>query len=235
VEAVTPEGLKAVYKDFNCSGEKLVQQLQKFRDHGIHILGSFIFGLPSDRHDTFQATLEVAHRAGLTFAQFVMLTPFPGTVDFERWEKAQAENLKTVEGVPITRYWLVPPETRPKMFMPHPTMSSEEMRARTQRVWDDFYSMASIWKRSRCTPTLRARLAFIFISKLYRQMYASTGIATDSARRNRATQWARWLAKPCRRLFMGKPMPHLQWNGRASANSVLVGLKVGLLILQSLG
>jgi radical SAM superfamily enzyme YgiQ (UPF0313 family) len=234
VEAVTPEGLKAVYKDFNCSGEKLVQQLQKFRDHGIHILGSFIFGLPSDRQDTFQATLEVAHRAGLTFAQFVMLTPFPGTVDFERWEKAQAENLRKVEGVPITRYWLVPPEVRPKMFMPHPTMNSDEMRARTQGVWDDFYSMASIWKRSRCTPTLRARLAFIFISKLYRQMYASTGIATDSARRNRATQWARWLAKPCRRLFMGKPMPHLQGGSRASASSVLVGLKMGLIILQSL-
>ena len=209
VEAVTPEGLKDVYKDFNCSGEDLVRQLQKFSDHGIHILGSFIFGLPSDRQDTFQATLEVAHSAGLTFAQFVMLTPFPGTVDFERWEKAQAENVGEVKGVPITRYWLVPPELRPKMFMPHPTMSSEEMRARTQRVWDDFYSLASTWKRSRCAPTLRARLAFLLVSKLYRQMYASTGIATDSARRNRATRWARWLAKPCRRLFIGKPMPEL--------------------------
>jgi radical SAM superfamily enzyme YgiQ (UPF0313 family) len=31
VEAVTPEGLKVVYKDFNCSGERLVQQLQTFR------------------------------------------------------------------------------------------------------------------------------------------------------------------------------------------------------------
>ena len=32
-------------------------------------------------------TAELAERAGVTFAQFVMLTPFPGTVDFERWEK----------------------------------------------------------------------------------------------------------------------------------------------------
>ncbi|MCI0435273.1 MAG: radical SAM protein, partial [Gemmatimonadetes bacterium] len=64
--------------------------------------------------------------------------------------------------------------------------------------------------RSRCTPTIRARLAFLFISKLYRQMYATTGIATDSARRNRANAWARWLAKPCRRLFQAKPMPELQ-------------------------
>jgi len=41
-------------------------------------------------------------------------------------------------------------------------------------------------------------------------MYASTGIATDSARRNRANRWARWLAVPCRKLFQGKPMPGLQ-------------------------
>ena len=211
VEAVTAEGLKAVYKDFNLAGENLVARLRKFREHGIHILGSFIFGLPTDRADTFDATLDLAHRSGLTFAQFVMLTPFPGTVDFERWEKEQhAKGLAHVEGVPITRYWLVPPDKRPKMFMPHLTMNSEEMRARTQAVWDDFYSFASIWKRSNCTPNLRARLAFIFISKLYRQMYASTGIATDSARRQRANRWARWLAKPCRRLFAAAPMPDLE-------------------------
>ena len=209
VEAVTPEGLKTVYKDFNCSGEDLVKRLQQFKSHGIHVLGSFIFGLPSDRHETFDATLDVAHRAGLTFAQFVMLTPFPGTVDFDRWEKAQPKEAQ-VHGVPITRYWLTPPELRPKMFMPHPVMSSEEMRERTQRVWDDFYSFSSVWKRSRCTSSLKARLAFIFISKLYRQMYASTGIATDSARRNKASRWARWLAGPCRRLFVAKPMPDLQ-------------------------
>jgi radical SAM superfamily enzyme YgiQ (UPF0313 family) len=210
VEAVTPEGLKAVYKDFNDSGEDLVHRLQTFRRHGVHVLGSFIFGLPSDREHTFDATLEVAQRAGLTFAQFVMLTPFPGTVDFERWEKAQGEHVPTVAGVPLTRYWLVPPELRPKMFMPHPTMSSEELRRRTQGVWDSFYSLGSVWKRSNCASSFKARLALIFISKLYRQMYANTGIATDSARRNRATTMARWLAKPCHRLFKAKPMPELQ-------------------------
>src|SRR6476620_520546 len=39
VEAVTPEGLKAVYKDFNCAGEQLVRQLQTFREHDVHVLG----------------------------------------------------------------------------------------------------------------------------------------------------------------------------------------------------
>src|SRR5437868_4543818 len=105
VEAVTPEGLKAVFKDFNCSGDKLVKQLQVFSKHGVHVLGSFIFGLSTDRAATFDATLELAHKSGLTFAQFVMLTPFAGTVDFERWEKAFGADVPKVSGTPITRYW----------------------------------------------------------------------------------------------------------------------------------
>lgn len=209
IEAVTPEGLKAVYKDFNCAGDELVERLQTFRKHGLHILGSFIFGLPTDREGTFDATCELAEKANLTFAQFVMLTPFCGTVDFERWEKSFGGNIPEVEGVPITRYWLIPPEKRPKMFMPHPTMGSDEMRQRTQGVWDRFYNFRNIWKRSACTPNIRARLAFILISKLYRQMYASTGIATDSARRNRANKWARIISKHTRALFQAKPMPEL--------------------------
>ncbi len=210
VEAVTPEGLKAVFKDFNLSGESLVQRLQTFREHGVHVLGSFIFGLPTDRPDTFNATAELAQQAGITFAQFVMLTPFPGTVDFERWEKTQESEGNSVNGIPLTRYWLIPTALRPKMFTPHPSMSSDEIRDRTQCVWDSFYSFASIWKRSQCVSSIRARLAFLFVSKLYRQMYAGTGIATDSARQSRARFWARLLAKPCRRLFQGKPLPSLQ-------------------------
>ena len=47
VEAVTPEGVKAVFKDFNESGESLTRQLLTFEPHGVHVLGSCIFGLPT--------------------------------------------------------------------------------------------------------------------------------------------------------------------------------------------
>ena len=210
VEAVTPEGLKAVFKDFNYSGEALARQLQMFKKHGVHVLGSFIFGLPTDRPGTFDATVEMALKAGVTFAQFVMMTPFPGTVDFARWEKEQAKAPEMVGDVPITRYWLIPTESRPKMFTPHPTMSSDEIRERTQKVWDRFYDWGSVWKRSACVPNLKARIAFIFLSKLYRQMYAGTGISTDSARRKKSKSMARWTAAQCKRLFQAKPMPELQ-------------------------
>src|SRR5438552_17955740 len=85
VEAVTKEGLKDVYKGFNLFGDELVARLRAFRRYGVHVLGSFIFGLPSDRLDTFEATVALAEKADVTFAQFVLLTPFPGTVDFEKW------------------------------------------------------------------------------------------------------------------------------------------------------
>jgi len=210
VEAVTPEGLKDVYKDFNASGEALVERLRAFEEHGIHVLGSFIFGLPSDRPETFDATAALAERARMTFAQFVMLTPFPGTVDFERWERDPARAGDSVDGIPVTRHWLIPQERRPKVFTPHPMMSADEIRRRTQGVWDQFYSLPRIWRRASAVRSLRGRLAFVLISKLYRQMYANTGIATDSARVARSARLARWIAKPCRRLFAAPPMPELQ-------------------------
>jgi hypothetical protein len=216
VESVTPEGLKAVFKDFNESGEDLVTRLQAFRRAGVHVLGSFIFGLPTDTPETFAATVELAQRAGVSFAQFVLLQPLPGTVDFGKWER-EATNVPTIDGVPLTRYWLIPPERRPRVYSPHPLMTADEVRARTQGVWDRFYRLSLVWERSSFLKSLRARLAFVLVSKLYRQMYANTGIATDSARVQRSALWARWLARCARRLFASYPMPALREPRRAAA------------------
>jgi radical SAM superfamily enzyme YgiQ (UPF0313 family) len=209
VESVTPEGLKDVHKGFNEAGESLVDRLRAFKHHGVHVLGSFIFGLPSDRQSTFDATVDVAQRAGVTFAQFVMLTPFPGTTDFAAWEKAMEGDPTRIAGTPLTRHWLIPDGLRPKVYTPHPQMSADDIRRGTQGAWDRFYSLPNIWERAKCVESLKSRVAFVLVSKLYRQMYANTGIATDSARVGRSAKWARWIAKPTRRLFAGRPMPGL--------------------------
>jgi hypothetical protein len=49
----------------------------------------------------------------------------------------------------------------------------------------------------------------IGLLKLYRQMYAGTGISTDSARRKKSKAWAKWTAHQCKKLFRAKPMPEL--------------------------
>ena len=63
---------------------------------------------------------------------------------------------------------------------------------------------------------VRAGVAFVLISKLYRQMYPNTGIATDGARESREPV-ARWIAIPCRRLFTARPMPDLPMPARSAA------------------
>jgi len=214
VESVTNEGLKDVYKGFNLAGDDLVARLREFRKHGVHVLGSFIFGLPSDRADTFEATVKLAEKADVTFAQFVLLTPFPGTIDFEKWAAAQTRNPTLVDGVPITQHWLIPEHKRPKLFSPHPTLSLEQIRVGTQGAWDEFYSLRRVWARSRVVRSYRNRLAFVLVSKLYRQMYANTGIATDSARVQRSTRWARYIGAVSRRLFIAPPMPDLAMPDR---------------------
>ena len=218
VESVTAEGLKAVFKDFNQAGEGLVTRLQAFRQADVHVLGSFIFGLPTDTPDTFAATADLAQRAGVSFAQFVMLQPLPGTIDFAKWER-EATDVPSVDGVPLTRYWLIPQDRRPRVYSPHPRMTADELRSRTQGVWDRFYALNLIWQRSSFLNGMRGRLAFVLISKLYRQMYANTGIATDSARIQRSARRARWLARLAHRLFMAKPMPELREPRRAPAAS----------------
>jgi hypothetical protein len=138
-----------------------------------------------------------------------MLTPFPGTLDFNKWEETLGPEPEKFGGIPVSRHWLIPQALRPKVYTPHPVMGADEIRERTQGVWDKFYSLGSIWQRSTCVKSYKSRLAFVLISKLYRQMYANTGIATDSARVSRSAQWARLIAKYTRRLFVAPPMPEL--------------------------
>lgn len=45
------------------AGDELVVRLREFRRHGIHVLGSFIFGLRGDILATFDATVTVQRAA----------------------------------------------------------------------------------------------------------------------------------------------------------------------------
>ncbi len=210
VEAVTPEGLKDVYKDFNLAGDELMERLKLFKKSGVHILGSFIFGLPSDKPSTFVATAELAKKADITLAQFLILTPFPGTLDFDKWERENADDMPTVDGIPVSRYWLIPRAKRLKLITPHPVMSADEIRQGTQEVWKSFYSFKAVWKRSAFAKTLKNRVAFLVASKVMLQAFGTIGLSTDSARTSRSTIWARLGIGLLQKLFAAAPMPDLQ-------------------------
>ena len=147
-------------------GDALVERLQAFRSHGVHVLGSFIFGLPSDRAATFEATADLAERAGITFATVRDADALSGYHRFRALGTRAGWRRHDVAGIPITRHWLIPQVNRPKAYAPHPVMSPDEIRRRTQAVWDHFYSLPRIWRRSRVVKTWKARLAFVLQLKV---------------------------------------------------------------------
>ncbi len=144
IESVTPEGLKDVYKDFNLHGDELAARLQEFQKRGVHVLGSFIFGLPSDTPATFDATAALAQKANVTLAQFVMLTPFPGTLDFEKWEESAGADVQKVDGVPVTRHWLIPKAPAPEGVHAAPA-DVAQTRSASARRWCGTRSTACRW------------------------------------------------------------------------------------------
>jgi tRNA A37 methylthiotransferase MiaB len=211
VEAVTPEGLKDVYKGFNEAGEALIARLHTFRDHGVHVLGSFIFGLPSDRPSTFQATVDVANRAGLAFAQFVMLTPYPGTLDFEAWEKRLGP---TAAHVGARHASLADPTgSTSEGVRPAPG----DVRRRDPRedaggvglVLQPAADLGALPLYANTSRAIGLCTAFETIPADVREH----GHRHRQRRVSRANRWACLIARPCRRLFVARPLPGLARDG----------------------
>ena len=148
VESVTPEGLKDIYKDFNLAGRRArAGACGTFRRHGMHVLGSFIFGLPSDRPETFEATAALAERADITFAQFVHADAVPRHGRLRQVGRRRRKPQRVVDGdARSRRHWLIPQERRPNIYIAASRRCrSTRSGSGTQAAWDRFYSLPPVW------------------------------------------------------------------------------------------
>ena len=90
IETVTEEGLKATNKTFNSTGDELAEKLETVRTQGFpYIMGAFIFGIETDTRTSLDYTIQFARDCGITLAQFIPLTPLPGTVDFHMMKRGR--------------------------------------------------------------------------------------------------------------------------------------------------
>ena len=119
--------------------------------HGVHVLGSFIFGLPSDRAEHVRRHA-VGGRAGrpdvraVRDADAVSRARSTSPRGRSRW----ATEPPKVGGVPVSRHWLIPQAQRPKVYM---DASGDERRTRSatarRACGTGSIRCRSIWKRSR--------------------------------------------------------------------------------------
>ena len=199
VESVTAEGLKDVYKDFNLRGRRAGRRgCRPSASTACTCSARSSSGCRATARRPSTPPRRWRRSADVTFAQFVMLTPFPGTVDFERGRRRSSADDDAIDGIPITRHWLIPQDARPKIYIAaSDDVGRRDPRAHAGRVGRVLQPADRSGSARACVKSLKARLAFVLISKLYRQMYANTGIATDSARVTRSARWARLIAR-CR-------------------------------------
>ncbi len=109
VEAVTAGRAEGGVQGLQLLWRQPGQTAADFPQHGVHVLGSFIFGLPTDRPDTFDATAALAKQAGPD----VRAVRDDDAVSrarsiFGGGKRIRARTVSTVGGIPLTRYWLIP-------------------------------------------------------------------------------------------------------------------------------
>jgi hypothetical protein len=194
IESVTPEGLKAVYKEFNSAGADLVEKLRTFVEHDVRILGSFIFGLSTDRPDTLLPPGACA-RGGIDFAVRHFLN-FP-----ERWIfRLHRSTSRASMSTHSSELLLIPRISVQASFPPGDDLKRS---APTQRC-ESFH----VWERLETPGHDEARpIAYVLISKPF-QMYAITGLVTDSVAPPRRVAGPMDRQARCR--FTARPMPELE-------------------------
>jgi radical SAM superfamily enzyme YgiQ (UPF0313 family) len=133
-ESASAKVLKAYRKK---QDEKVMERaIKAFHRHSIHIHGMFIVGADEDTPETIQETIRFSLKNRVDSAQFMMLTPLPGTETFETLEK---------ENRLITKKWDLYDGTH-VVFKPR-LMTEEELQKAAYQALLSFYSWKSILKR----------------------------------------------------------------------------------------
>lgn len=140
LESISPQNLRQSHKGFN-SPEKFARVVERLHEHGIALQGCFVFGLDHDGPDVFLRTAEFAVQARIDLPRFAIVTPFPNTGLYKRFE---------AEGRILTRNWELY-DGQHVVFRPA-KLSVEELQQGTEVAWKHAYSFHSIVRRIAHSP-----------------------------------------------------------------------------------
>jgi radical SAM superfamily enzyme YgiQ (UPF0313 family) len=86
IESLSESNLASIGKGL-FKAHEIPQLFRRFREKGIQIHASIIFGLDDDGPDVFHKTVEFLIREKVAYSEFFLLTPLPGTSLRERLEE----------------------------------------------------------------------------------------------------------------------------------------------------
>lgn len=161
VERAVDAGLRSLFVGFetltaaNLAEQRKYQNLRRdyggavrrLHDLGVMINGSFVFGMDGDDESVFERTVEWAIEQGIETATFHILTPYPGTVLYQRLE---------AQGRVTTGDWDLY-DTRHVVFRPA-KMTAEALERGYWRAYRDFYRWGSLIRGASAHGTVPAGL-----------------------------------------------------------------------------
>jgi len=136
IESISQENINQAGKSTNKVGD-YKKAIEKIKSYDMEIIGFFIFGLDHDTPDIFNETLKAMFEWGLDDASFSVLTPYPGTRLFDRFEK---------EGRIIAYDWSKYDEGNVN-YKPI-KMNKEELITGIRHIALSYFSYKQIFKRS---------------------------------------------------------------------------------------
>lgn len=138
-ESLNPDSLGQIGKGWNLKWQSYEDALSVFRDAGIMMYGTFVFGCDSDTRESFDRSVEFALRHKFFLANFNPLTPTPGASFYDRLVE---------EGRLLHDRWWLDPSFRygDATFVPK-NMSSEDLIEGCYAVRTRFNTWRSILSR----------------------------------------------------------------------------------------
>jgi radical SAM superfamily enzyme YgiQ (UPF0313 family) len=134
-ESVNQNSLNEAKKGFNMR-QNYRDVARRIHDHGIAIMGCFVFGLDNDTLDSFDETVTLVMEARIDLPRYAIATPFPATGLYKRLKAA---------GRILTEDWSLY-DGQHVVFRPS-HMTADELLRNTRRAWKETYSYKSITKR----------------------------------------------------------------------------------------
>jgi radical SAM superfamily enzyme YgiQ (UPF0313 family) len=139
MESLDPANLRDMGKEWNLAGGTYADSLRRFRERGLAVYGTFVFGYDNDDAHVIRRSVAFAREQKLFLAAFNQLIPFPGTPLYRRLE-AEGRLLKP-------RWWLDPDSRVGDVTFRPRKMGPDELQALCLEARREFYGWGSIAAR----------------------------------------------------------------------------------------
>jgi len=144
-------GFETVSQEALCHAGKGFHHVNQYRDiiarihdHGVSVLGCFMFGFDTDDSGIFERTLEFIDRSCIDLVRYTVFTPFPGTEAYEDMRR---------QGRIVDNDWSHY-DYEHVVFRPA-MLSMDQLQLGIEWIWQETYRLNAIIRRMTHTPISR--------------------------------------------------------------------------------